>query len=513
MITLGKYVLTAYDIKKIACSEEKIALSSEAMQKVSSMYELIKKQALGDKVIYGLNTGFGALAEQKISALDQETLQYNIIVSHAVGVQEPLSIEAARALMLLRLNTLIRGYSGASPKLLSMLATLLNNNCAPYVPRAGSVGASGDLAPLAHMGLLLLGIGPAYYNHKIEDAHIILKLLGLEKLKLGLRDGLALINGTQAMTALGALALLECEKLADLADINAASTLDALAGHAAPFDERIQLLKPHPGQISVAQNIRTLIKDRVVDKYTKNLLTQDPYSLRCVPQVHGASRDVLSHAWEVIMREINSVTDNPLIFISDHEELISLSGGNFHGQALALILDYLAMAIAELGSIAERRIELLLNPHSSQGLPPFLAAQSGLNSGYMMLHVTASALVSENKVLCHPASVDSIPTSANREDHVSMGMTAANKLMRVIENTKTVLAIELLASHQALDFRTPKTAGLGVQQVHKSIRSSVAFREGDGLYIKDLQQALSWINNTDLKNYFDRKITRPLDKS
>jgi histidine ammonia-lyase len=504
MITLGKFELCPKDIKKIASGTEKITVCSHALAHIYEIYELINIQAKGSEAIYGLNTGFGALAEQKISASEQAQLQLNIILSHAVGVGEPLPVITARTLLVLRLNTLIKGYSGASPGLIKILCALINEECAPYVPSKGSVGASGDLAPLAHMGLLLIGVGKAYYKNELMNAAEILDRLHIKKLNLGIRDGLALINGTQAMAACGFLSLFDCDHLANLADINAAVSLDALCGHMAPFDPRIQELKSHPGQARAAAHIRILTQGRAVHKHVTNMLTQDPYSLRCVPQVHGASRDVVSHAWEVIMREINGVSDNPLFFMSEAKKLSILSGGNFHGQSLALVLDYLAMAMAELANISERRIELLMNPRSSHGLPAFLAAHGGLNSGFMMLHVTASALVSENKILCHPASVDSIPTSANREDHVSMGMTAALKLIQVIINTKTVLAIEFLAAHQALDFRPKEYAGLGVSQIHESFRSAVLFRDRDGLYREDLAQTLSWLNRPKTMILFEK---------
>lgn len=496
MVILGNAPLSLLDLKKISIGSEKIGLANDSLQQINSVYTLIKEKALGNDAIYGLNTGFGALAEQKISPPEQVKLQENIIVSHAVGVGSPLPVATARLMMALRLNTLLKGFSGASPQLIQTLSQLLDAQCTPYVPRTGSVGASGDLAPLAHTGLLLLGLGPAYLQEQQVTAAQALKAAGLEPLSLGVRDGLALINGTQAMAASGAIALLKSKELVDLADMNAACTLDALGGHITPFDARIHAIKPHPGQITSAAHVRRLTAQRSVQQYIKNPLTQDPYSLRCVPQVHGATRDTIDQAEVSIMTEVNGVSDNPLFFI-ENSELDILSGGNFHGQSLALAMDYLAMAVAELANIAERRIELMLNPKHSNGLPPFLAAESGLNSGYMMLHVSASALVSENKILCHPASVDSIPTSANREDHVSMGMTAANKLHQVIENTKTVLAIEMLAAHQALDFRTPQSCGEGVLRIHESFRTMVAFRHCDGLYIEDLAQALSWIDRAD----------------
>lgn len=486
MFVLGSFNLCSHSIEQIIINCARVKLSEASVEKISSCYQQVQESAKSPWPIYGINTGFGALAETKIDECDQAQLQKNIILSHAVGVGEPLDFYIAKTMMLLRLNTLIQAYSGASPDLIKMLLALINANCAPYIPEQGSVGASGDLAPLAHMGLLLLGIGKAYIDQKLVTALQALKKAELEPLKLGIRDGLALINGTQAMTASGILAIQESNKLAQWADLAGASSLDALAGHLAPFDPRIHQLKPHPGQILTAHNIIKATTGRTIQEYIKNPLTQDPYSLRCIPQVHGASKDVINHVKEVIERELNSVTDNPLFFFSEDKQLDIISGGNFHGQSLALAMDYLAMALAELANISERRIELLLNPKHSHGLPAFLTKNSGLNSGYMMMHVTASALVSENKILCHPASVDSIPTSANREDHVSMGMNAANKLWRVINNTRVVLAIELLAAHQGLDFRPANCAGHGVQKINQQIRKLVPFREHDTLFIEDL---------------------------
>lgn len=497
MIKLGQ-PLTIDDVLNLVFAHAKASIPKETSIKIEKTYESLVKISSSDTAYYGINTGFGALAEKKISSKDSENLQRNIILSHAVGVGEPLDFHSAKALMLLRLNTLIQGFSGASPTVIHHLFKLLDKNCAPLVPKKGSVGASGDLAPLAHLGLLLLGIGEAMIEGCVVSAKKALAHAEIPVLNLGVRDGLALINGTQAMTAVGLVAIKNARELLDLADINAASSLDALSGHLSPFDKRLHELKPHPGQKKVAQNIINATLGRKI-KPLSNTKTQDPYSLRCVPQVHGASRDVLAHVEDVVHRELNSVTDNPLIFFNESEPQI-LSGGNFHGQAIAMALDYLAMAVAELANISERRIELLLNPHHSNGLPPFLIDNPGVNSGYMMLQVTASALINENKVLTHPASTDSIPTSANREDHVSMGMTAANKLMDVIANTKVVLAIELLASHQALDHRGAEP-GEGVKKIHRALREVIAFRKEDGLYREDLDKALWWMSqkpNTEL---------------
>lgn len=494
MKELGSTPLKLPDIYDIIFHHDEIGLSPRVMRTIDEVYTAVSHHASDERPIYGLNTGFGALAEKRISAQETGRLQHNIILSHAVGIGQPLDFHVAKTMMLLRLNSLVKGYSGASTALIMHLTKLINGNCAPLVPKKGSVGASGDLAPLAHLGLLLLGIGDAFIAQERVSAAHALKHAGLAPLSLGIRDGLALINGTQAMAAVGVWALKESMALAALADLVAACSLDALGGHLTPFDARLHNVKPHPGQIKSAHHIMTATRGRTVQTLVKNPRTQDPYSLRCVPQVHGATRDVITHVTSVTEREINSVTDNPLIFVdSDGLRIDVLSGGNFHGQHLALALDYLAMAVAELANIAERRLELLLNPIHSNGLPAFLIDEGGINSGYMMLHVTASALVNENKVLTHPASTDSIPTSANREDHVSMGMTSANKLCQVIENTQVVLAIESLAANQALDLREMKGVGLGVTRFHRALREQVAFRTRDGLYKDDLDMALTWL--------------------
>jgi histidine ammonia-lyase len=489
--------LNLADIESIIFSNVPISISSYKTKMLRDSYRLLKTIAQKNQPVYGINTGFGALAEIKINTKDQKILQKNIILSHAVGVGPPLDFFVAKTLVLLRINTLIKGYSGASPQLIESLICLFNANCSPFIPKKGSVGASGDLAPLAHLGLLLLGQGHALLlGDQVISASEALHKAKISPLKLGIRDGLALINGTQAMTAAGIIAIINCRNLANLADLAAAITLDALGGHKIPFDERIHQIKPHPGQIKTAQNICKAIHGRTIEDLKINKLTQDPYSLRCIPQVHGATKDVISHVQETILREINSVTDNPLFFTSVKDSSIDiLSGGNFHGQHVALALDYLSMGISELANISERRLELLLNPIHSNGLPAFLIPNSGLNSGYMMLHVTATALINENKILCHPASTDSIPTSANREDHVSMGMNSANKLLEVITNTKIVLTIELLAALQALDFRKLKHTGIGIKKFHSRFRKLVPFRKQDGLYKDDLEKAIIWLNS------------------
>jgi len=500
MITLGALKLSQHDVENIVFHNTPIKIADDTKMRLSKCYELIKDKSLGDKPVYGINTGFGALAEIRIAQHDQETLQKNVIVSHAVGVGDPLDFFTAKALILLRLNTLLQGYSAASPALTHHLVALINANCAPFVPKKGSVGASGDLAPLAHLGLLCLGVGKALIGKEKVDAKSALMHADLKPLQLGIRDGLALINGTQAMTAVAMVALRTCRHLAQLADMNASLTLQAFGGHKAHYDERIHALKPHDGQLKTAKNLATMLNGYHPPASIKNKRTQDPYSLRCVPQVHGATKDVIRHVQDTVLLEINSVTDNPLIFIDEAcSRFDVVSGGNFHGQHVAMALDYLAMAMATLANIAERRIELLLNEQHSNGLPPFLIDNSGLNSGYMMLHVTATALVSENKTLCHPSSVDSIPTSANREDHVSMGMNAANKLLDVMANTTRVLAIELMAACQAIDLRHSDYISPWAKRFYHSIRNAISFRKEDGLFYDDLHKTLALLDSEEMR--------------
>lgn len=444
MIFLGKKPLTWSAIKKIIHNNEPVALDPDSRAELALVHHAVREQASSDVPQYGINTGFGALAELRISHTEQELLQRNIILSHAIGVGEPMDFPTAKTLMLLRLNTLAQGFSGASLELLDNLVALINANCAPFVPRKGSVGASGDLAPLAHLGLLLLGLENALIDGRLVTAHDALRHAGISSMVLKVRDGLAIVNGTQAIVATAVSILGECHHLARLADAALTSTLEALGGLETPFDERIHKLKPHPGQGLSAARVQAARQKSTARKYIRNTLTQDPYSLRCAPQVHGACLDTIRHVQNVTEIELNAVTDNPLIFINKPSmDVEILSGGNFHGQRMAFALDYLALAIAEFANIAERRIELLLNNTHSRGLPAFLIDSSGINSGYMIMQTTAAALVNENKMLCHPASIDNIPTCASREDHVSMGMTSANKLWPILENTYVVLAMEL----------------------------------------------------------------------
>lgn len=430
----------------------------------------------GDEPIYGVNTGFGALASKRIAPERVTELQRNLLLSHACGTGEPLAPDITRLMLRLKIHALALGYSGISEAVFRQLLAFDARDIVPWVPSRGSVGASGDLAPLAHMSLPLIGAGQCWNPKRTgpEPASETLARAGLEPVSPAAKDGLALINGTQMMSAIGAFVLQRCIRLVVAADILGAMSLEALQGSARPFDERIHALRPHPGQVAAAANVRRLLEhSEILESHRHCGKVQDPYSLRCIPQVHGASRDALRHALDIVEREINSVTDNPLVFANGD----IISGGNFHGQPLALALDYAAIALAELASISERRTYLLLAGHD--GLPELLMSDTGVNSGFMIPQYTAAALVSENKVLAHPASVDSIPTSLGQEDHVSMGSIGALKLLSVLRNTEQVLAVEMLTAAQALDFRAPLKPGLGVLIAYRGVREAVEHAEHD----------------------------------
>ncbi len=444
---------------------------------------------------YGINTGFGALAQQRVGAGRLEDLQRNLVVSHAVGVGALIPKAITRLMLRLKIHALGLGYSGVSLETFERLLDFAERSLVPAVPSRGSVGASGDLAPLAHMSLPLIGQG-AFWSEDgtgTRPAADVLSEHGLTPITLRPKDGLALINGTQQMSAYGAHVLGSARRLVRVADLLAAMSLEALRGSARPFDARLQAVRPHAGQARVARNVRLLLtSSEVLESHRHCGKVQDPYSLRCVPQVHGATRDALRHARAVVETEINSVTDNPIVF--ENGDIVS--GGNFHGQPLALVLDYAAIALAELASISERRTYLLLSGHD--GLPRLLMENTGINSGFMIPQYTAAALVSENKSLCHPASVDSIPTSLGQEDHVSMGATGAVQLLQVLENVEHVLAIELLTAAQALDFRRPLRPGRGVEVAHERVRALIPHRDADEPFTEELNHCLDLIRSADL---------------
>jgi histidine ammonia-lyase len=478
-VILGDAPLTLEDLVGVARRGARVGVGDRAMEAMRRAREVIDRVVAGGDqapAVYGVNTGFGALAEVRISAQQIAELQRNLVRSHATGVDEPLARDEVRGMMLLRAAVLARGHSGARPEVCLKLCELMAAGVHPRIPRRGSVGASGDLAPLAHLALTLIGEGECEYQGRELASAEGLRQAGIEPLKLEAKEGLTLLNGTQHMTSVGGLAVADAERSCRVADIAGAMSLEALKGTVRAFDRRVCEARNQPGQQRVGAALRELLDDSEIAASHRDCgKVQDPYSLRCMPQVHGASRDVLTHARTVLEGEANSSTDNPLVFVDESAphggELIS--GGNFHGQPVAIALDAAAIGVAELANISERRIEQLVNPHLSSGLPPFLAPSSGLNSGFMMAQVTAAALVSENKVLAHPASVDSIPSSAGREDHVSMGALAALKLRTIHEHVRTVLAIELLCAAQGLDLRQPLRPARRIQPVLECIRAVV----------------------------------------
>jgi len=515
---LGDEPLTLEILQAVARDGRRVAIGDRAQGAMRAARAVVDAVVAGGDAapaVYGVNTGFGALAEVRISADQVQQLQQNLVRSHAAGVGSPLPRDAVRAMMLLRAAVLATGRSGARPVCCERLCELLDAGVHPVIPARGSVGASGDLAPLAHLALGMIGEGEAELGGEILPAAEALRRAGIAPLVLEAKEGLTLLNGTQHMTAVGGLAVLDAETTCRIADLAGALSLEALKGTVRAFDPRVIAARPHPGQIAVATLLRALLEGSLIAESHKDCgKVQDPYSLRCMPQVHGASRDVLAYARGVLEREAASSTDNPLVFVADRgtppagsapewgggsidsDEMIS--GGNFHGQPVAMALDFAAIAVAELANISERRVEQLVNPHLSSGLPPFLAPDSGLNSGFMIAQVSAAALVSENKILAHPASVDSIPSSAGREDHVSMGATAALKLAMIHDHVRTVLAIELLCAAQGLDLRRPLTSTRPLEAVHAVIRAKVPAMMVDRPIAPDIRAVRAMIDDGSL---------------
>jgi histidine ammonia-lyase len=452
-----------------------VLLAPDARQAVESARAVVDAMVANNQLAYAITTGVGQLSDVRIAGDQIRELQVNLVRSHAAGVGEPLSVAETRAMMLLRANSLAKGCSGVRPVVIDTLCEFLNRGVTPMVPSQGSVGASGDLAPLAHLALALIGEGECIDDKGARIAAAdALKQAQIKPLVLEAKETISLINGTQGMLAVGTLSLLAAEILVDTADVLGALCCDALKGTDVAFDERIHKARPHSGQLKSAANLRRMLEGSQIRESHRDCgKVQDAYSLRCIPQVHGAARDTLAHCRDVFEVEVNSAVDNPLVFVRDagHAEGDIISGGNFHGQPLAFALDFLAIALSALAGISERRLERLVNPALNEGLPPFLAAGAGLNSGFMLPQVTAASLVSENKVLAHPASADSITTSGNKEDYVSMGMTAAMKLTRIVANTRNVLAIEAMAVAQALDFLAPLKTSKRGQAAHAAIRA------------------------------------------
>ncbi len=488
---LGEDRLTPEILVRLASDPNPSVTVSEATwDRIDGYRQSVEAILAGDKRVYGINTGFGFLSDVTIPSEKLRDLQVNLIRSHACGVGRPIDDAVVRGLLILRAHTFALGYSGVRRETVRLVLTFLEHDILPVIPCQGSVGASGDLAPLSHLAMGLMGEGDVMYNGRLWQAGSLLSKLGISCLRPEAKEGLALINGTQFMTSIASFAVVEASRLSEASDISAALSLDAVRGTISAYDERIQQVRPHAGQKIVARNMRLLFRDpdSIMDSHRDCGKVQDPYSFRCIPQVHGASRDVIAHVSQVVETELNSVTDNPLVF----SEGDIISGGNFHGQPIALAMDYLALSIAEIGSIAERRIEKITNPHQS-GLPPFATRDSGLNSGYMIPHVVAAALVSENKTLCHPASVDSIPTSADKEDHVSMGPIAARKARTIAENVRRILAIEFLAAAQGLDLLAPLKPSAALARVLKELRGIAPTMEVDRSLHKEIERVAVWI--------------------
>lgn len=483
--------LSIEDVVEVARSYKKVVLSEESKQNIAKSKSIVNDIVQSGKPTYGISTGYGELSTVSISKEQNGLLQRNLIVSHACAVGEPFDEDVVRSIMLLRINTLASGFSGISPEVVNLLVDLLNHNITPVVPRKGSLGSSGDLANLAHICLVLLGEGEAFYNGKKLSGKEALQQAGLKPVELSGKDGLALINGTQVMTGIGALAVYDAETLLLAANMGASLTFEAFRGITAALDPRIHAVRAHKGQAETASFILKMLSGSSSIN-TRKSDVQDPYTLRCVPQVHGAVADAISHVHSVIEIEINSVTDNPIVF-PDNSDVIS--GGNFHGEPVALNLDFLGIALSELANISERRTERLVNPQLNGGLPAFLVKDGGVNSGYMIPQYTAACLVSENKVLAHPASVDSITSSANKEDHVSMGTTAARKLQVILKNVRDVLAIEWMVDAQACDLRGIKTYGMGTGPMQKLIRTHVPFVETDRFFADDIANISKLLQN------------------
>jgi histidine ammonia-lyase len=485
--------LTLDDAERVLAGEiQMLSLAKEARRAVLRSRQCLEKLVAEGRMVYGVNTGFGKLSNQRIEAEDVLALQENLLRSHAVGMGQPLSLGEARLALALRIQALVKGYSGVTIELVETLLEMFNRGVTPVIPEQGSVGASGDLAPLAHLALVVMGEGSAYVvrpgrharEPKMLSGRAALRKVGLQPHRPGAKEGIALINGTQISCAILAEAAVRARQLAKAADVAASMTLEATKSSIRPFDPRIHAIRPHPGQAVVAANIRRLLAEsEVLPSHANCAKVQDAYSIRCLPQVHGTFRDALTYVSQVVEREMNSATDNPLVFV-DTEEV--LSGGNFHGQPLALAADLLAAAVTDLASVCERRVENLVNPDLS-GLPGFLSPQPGLNSGMMLVQVLAAALVSENKALAHPASVDSIPTSANREDHVSMSTHAARKARSAVQNATRVVACELLCAAQGLDFVQPLRPGRGAEAAYRHIREHVRTLGRDRTLHRDLE--------------------------
>ena len=491
--------LTLEEMVEVACDGRTVMVDEAARARVAASRRLVEEIVGRHDTVYGINTGFGKLADVRVEPEHLEDLQHNLVRSHACGLGEPLPESTVRAMLLLRANVLARGNSGVRPAVIDTLVAMLGAGIHPVVPARGSVGASGDLAPLAHLALAVIGEGEVFYRGSRMPSTAAMAKAGMEPLTLQAKEGLALLNGTQAMTAVGGLALARALRVTELFDLAGAMTLEALRGTPTAFDARIHEARPHPGQLAVASHLRALLEESEIRESHRNgdPRVQDAYCLRCMPQVHGAVRGVLTHVREVVEVESGAATDNPLVFAATEPGTAAeiLSGGNFHGAPLAMAFDYAAIALTDLMSISERRIDRLVNPDINEGLPPFLSPSPGVSSGMMIAHVAAAALLNEAKVLAHPASVDSVPTSGGKEDHVSMGMTAALKLEQIVANAEKVLAIELMASAQGLDYRKPLRPARALADARESVRGVVAPLTADRELSRDIMALAAVVRN------------------
>jgi histidine ammonia-lyase len=494
IIILDGQSLTLADAQAFLEGKAKVRVTQDTMRRLGTVRKFIEKKMASHEPFYGINTGFGMLAAKRIPDEDLEELQENLIVSHAVGTGNYVPDNLASLIMLLRANVLAKGYSGIKPETLILLVEMINRGIIPLIPEQGSVGASGDLAPLAHIALAMTGKGNVRYRGKVMTARQALTFAKLSPVRLSPKEGIALINGTQAMAAVSVSVITRAERLIKLADIAGALSVEGDRASRRPFDERIHKLRPHPGQLASAANMRKLLeKSQIIESHAKCRRVQDPYSFRCIPQVHGAVKDAFRYAKAVVEKELNSCTDNPIVF---HEDDEIISGGNFHGEPLSMAMDVASIALAELGSISERRVAILLSPLEGELPTKYLISNPGLNSGLAPMHVTMASLVSENKTLAHPAVVDTIPTFAGQEDHVSMGMWAARKAFMVLSNVEAIIAMELLAACQAIDIQKPLRKsikcrpGAGTKIAYSLIRRAVPYLEDDREIQKDMAKAL-----------------------
>lgn len=496
----GEDIMTIGRAINLVRGIEKGVLTASVRDRVQTSRKVVENIVHKKKVAYGINTGFGPLCTTLIGEEDTKKLQYNLLMSHSVGVGKLIDWEIAKLMMVLKVHSLAQGYSGISIETLGRIIWHIENNVIPCVPEQGSVGASGDLAPLSHLFLPLIGLGSVWYKNDIKPAAEVLQQYTMQPVELGPKEGLALINGTQFMSAHALIILEKLQNCLDHADIIAAIDLEAMMGSVKSFDEELHTLRPYSGVIYVAERMRKLLRDsEIVESHRNCTRVQDPYSLRCIPQVHGASRNAWLHLKDIMLTEINSVTDNPIIFSEDK----IISGGHFHGQPIALPIDYAGLAAAELGNISDRRIYLSMI-ESVPGLPKLLMEHTGLNSGFMILQYTTAALVSENKCLCFPASADSIPTSLGQEDHVSMGSISARKTLQIVNNLEKILAFELITSAQGFDFRKPLKSGILVDNAHNLIRNHITFAESDRIFSDDLEKAIALIQSKELIKHLNR---------